>query len=63
MFQERSKAVADYNHVMTAFYTEQRMRVDGDWAQHSARRVSGPQSLSGRHTLREALQTLGFDLL
>jgi nitroreductase len=61
--EQQDAAVADYNQVMTAFYHEQRMGVDGDWAQHSARRVSGPQSLSGRHTLREALQTLGFDLL
>jgi nitroreductase len=61
--EQQDAAVADYNQVMTAFYTEQRMRVEGDWAQHSARRVAGPQSLSGRHTLREALQILGFDLL
>ncbi|HNP71708.1 MAG TPA: NADPH-dependent oxidoreductase [Kouleothrix sp.] len=60
--EQQDTAVADYNRVMAAFYTEQRMNVDGDWAEHSARRVAGPQSLSGRHTLREALQALGFDL-
>lgn len=60
---QQDAAVADYNQVMTAFYTEQRMQVAGDWAHHSARRVAGPQSLSGRHILREVLQTLGFDLL
>jgi nitroreductase len=55
-------AVADYNQAMGAFYQEQQMKVDGTWAEHSARRVAGPQSLSGRHALREALQALGFGL-
>jgi hypothetical protein len=48
---------------MAAFYQEQHMRVDVDWAHHSARRVAGPQSLSGRHTIRQILNQLGFDLL
>jgi len=60
--EPQAAAVARYNETMTGFYQQQQMRVDGDWAQHSARRVAGPQSLSGRHTLRETLQELGFEL-
>ncbi|NTU86356.1 MAG: NADPH-dependent oxidoreductase [Chloroflexales bacterium] len=55
-------AVADYNATMAAFYAAQQQRVQGDWAQHSAKRVAGPQALSGRETLREALRGLGFEL-
>ncbi len=55
-------AVASYNTAMADFYQEQQMRVEGDWAQHSAQRVAGPQSLSGRDTLRETLHRLGFEL-
>jgi len=54
--------VERYNATMSAFYEEQRMRVDGNWAQHSARRVAGPKSLTGRDTIREALVQLGFEL-
>jgi hypothetical protein len=55
-------AVERYNAAMEAFYQEQQMRVEGDWALHSARRVAGPESLSGRDTLHEALRRLGFAL-
>jgi nitroreductase len=55
-------AVERYNETMSAFYEEQRMRVDGNWAQHSARRVSGPKSLSGRDAIRDTLNKLGFEL-
>jgi hypothetical protein len=34
--------------------------VKGDWSRHSARRVSGPESLSGRHVLMQALRRMGF---
>jgi hypothetical protein len=47
---------------MGAFYAEQRMRAQGDWVEHSSRRIAGPESLSGRHTLRESLERLGFPL-
>lgn len=59
---QQDAAVERYNQMMTPFYRDQQMRVNGDWAQHSARRVAGPQSLSGRDTIREALRQLGFDL-
>jgi hypothetical protein len=55
-------SVEGYNRAMAAFYQEQGMPVDTDWAQHSARRVAGPQTLSGRHALRAALKQLGFEL-
>ncbi|MBC8076718.1 MAG: NADPH-dependent oxidoreductase [Chloroflexales bacterium] len=61
--EPQDAAVARYNETMASFYRQQQMRADGDWAQHSARRVAGPQSLSGRHTLRETLRQLGFELL
>lgn len=55
-------AVEQYNTTMRRFYQEQQMRVEGDWAEHSARRVAGPESMSGRHTLRDTLHQLGFVL-
>lgn len=60
--EAQDAAVSRYNATMAAFYRAQNMPVEGDWAQHSARRVAGPQSLSGRHTLRDALRQLGFEL-
>jgi nitroreductase len=51
-----------YNDVMATFYARENMRTRGTWAEHSARRVAGPQSLSGRERLREALKALGFPL-
>ena len=44
------------------FYTAQQMNVRGTWAVHSSKRVAGPESLSGRDRLVEALNTLGFKL-
>lgn len=55
-------AVGRYNETMATFYEQQGMRVAGNWAQHSSRRVAGPQSLTGRHTIRETLEQLGFEL-
>jgi len=60
--ERQAAAVERYNATMAAFYEEQRMRVNGDWSQHSAQRVAGPHTLSGRHTLRETLNQLGFEL-
>lgn len=59
---DQDAPVASYNAVMQQFYQEQQMRVSGDWAEHSAQRVAGPQSMSGRHRLREALEKLGWKL-
>lgn len=61
--EPQGEAVEHYNTVMATFYDDQRMRGHHDWAHRSAHRVSGPQSLSGRDTIREALRQLGFELL
>lgn len=59
---EQAEAVADYNEVMKAFYTSQKMNVAGDWVEHSSKRVASEEALSGRDRLREALHNLGFEL-
>ncbi len=53
-------AIARHNAAMAAFYSREGMDVKGDWARHSVKRVSGPESLSGRHELQQALRRLGF---
>lgn len=58
----QEEAIASYNEVMKAFYTEQKMNVPGDWSEHSSKRVATRESLSGRDRLREALNNLGFPL-
>lgn len=58
----QDEGVAAYNAVMRRFYDEQGMQVHGTWAVHSAKRVAGPESLSGRDRLVEALKALGFPL-
>lgn len=45
---EQDEAIARYNDVMKAFYSEQQMNIPGDWSEHSAKRVATPASLSGR---------------
>jgi nitroreductase len=55
-------ALDAYNQAMSDFYAQQEMNVRGDWAEHSARRVGGPQTLSGRATLRASIERLGFPL-
>lgn len=54
--------IETYNSAMAAFYTEQKMNVHGTWAVHSAKRVAGPETLSGRDTLVDALHKRGFTL-
>ncbi|MFQ3584859.1 MAG: NADPH-dependent oxidoreductase [Cyanobacteriota bacterium] len=61
--EPQAEAIAEYNQVMRNFYRAQNMKVDGDWTEHSLRRVAGPESLSGRSQLRQALHQLGFKLL
>jgi nitroreductase len=53
-------AIARYNAAMADFYAREKMDVKGNWSRHSARRVSGPESLSGRHVLMHALRRMGF---
>lgn len=50
-----------YDTVMADFYRREAMERDR-WSLHSAKRVRGPDSLAGRHVLRDALDKLGFAL-
>jgi nitroreductase len=54
------EAIERYNAAMAEFYVNQKMNVRGNWSRHSARRVSGPESLSGRHLLMQVLRRMGF---
>jgi len=57
-----TQTLSDYNRIMADFYQGQSMAPEGDWAQQSVNRVRGPESLSGRHRLVEALNNRGFEL-
>ena len=59
---EQLRGVAAYNQSMADFYARQGMNVRGTWAVHSSKRIATPEALTGRETLVEALQTLGFPL-
>lgn len=50
-----------YDDLMSDFYTSQNMIRD-PWSLHSAKRVQGPERLSGRHDLRAILNRMGFPL-
>jgi len=54
-------AIAAYDDRMSAFQAEQAMPPE-HWTQRVIARVQTPQSLSGRHRMREALANLGFEL-
>ena len=58
----QEEGIAAYNQAMARFYEEQGMNVHGSWADHSAKRVAGPETLSGRDRLVEALANRGFPL-
>ena len=54
--------IEQYNAAMTEFYTAQQMNVRGNWAIHSSKRIAGPDTLSGRDRLVDALRARGFAL-
>ena len=58
----RDESVVAYDETMRRFYEAQQMNVPGTWANHSAKRVAGPESLGGRDIWREVLQERGFEL-
>ncbi len=60
--EARDKSVAAYDETMRGFYEAQGMNVRGTWANHSAKRVAGPEALSGREVWREVLAERGFGL-
>ena len=53
--------VARYNETLRVFRPDQLMS-DIAWSRQATRRVRGPESLMGRHVLRETLEALGFAL-
>ncbi len=53
-------AIARYNDAMAAFNQRERASTTTPWTVHSARRVAGPESLSGRHVLMQVLRRMGF---
>jgi hypothetical protein len=50
-----------YDETLREFRLDQLMS-DIAWSKQSTRRVRGPESLMGRHVLREVLEGLGFVL-
>ncbi|WP_230968873.1 NADPH-dependent oxidoreductase [Nitrogeniibacter aestuarii] len=58
----QAAAIERYNAAMARFYTAQQMHVKGTWAVHSSKRIAGPETLSGRDRLVEALRNRGFGL-
>ncbi len=59
---ERDAGVSKYNETMRGFYESQGMDVPGSWTQHSAKRVAGPEALSGRGLWHSMLEERGFGL-
>lgn len=60
--ERQDVGIEAYNRAMAQFYTRQKMNVHGTWAVHSAKRIAGPETLSGRDRLLEALHNRGFVL-
>jgi nitroreductase len=58
---ESDAALAGYDATMNEFQRLQQMQ-EWKWSAQASRRVRGPEALSGRDRLVEALQTLGFGL-
>ncbi len=58
----QDEGIASYNAAMADFYAAQQMKVRGTWADHSAKRIAGPHTLSGRDRLVDALHARGFKL-
>jgi len=56
----QDEAIQRYNAAMAGFYEREKMNVTAPWTVHSAKRVSGPESLSGRHLLMQAFRRMGF---
>ena len=54
-------AAESYDPRIRAFQREQGM-TERDWTQQSRDRTRGPQSMAGRHVLRDVLAGMGFDL-
>jgi nitroreductase len=55
------ESIAQFDSVMGQFYHAQSMNGDS-WTEHALPRIHGPESLSNRERLNEALRILGFGL-
>ncbi|GAA5787411.1 NADPH-dependent oxidoreductase [Chitiniphilus shinanonensis] len=55
-------AVAEYDDILQHFQATQDLPQQ-PWSRQAVARLRGPESLSGRHRLREALTQLGFGLI
>lgn len=60
--ETQDNIIENYNHIMSEFYQNQKMNVNGDWSQHSTERVASAESLRSRINLKEILHKLGFEL-
>jgi nitroreductase len=60
--EPQAAAVARYNPRLRAFQGRQGLPQQ-DWTTQALNRTAGPQSMAGRHVLREVLQRLGFPLV
>jgi nitroreductase len=60
--EPQDAAIAHYNEIMASFYASQKMKVEGDWTQHSSERIASAESLRHRVHLRDILHQLGFEL-
>jgi nitroreductase len=49
-----------YVDTMADFYASQKMKTNGNWAEHSLNRVKSAEALRGRDRLIEALKAMGF---
>lgn len=58
--ERQDVAIERYNDTMAAFNQRDNPAVKTTWTVHSARRVAGPESLSGRHVLLQVLRRMGF---
>jgi len=59
--EDQAAAVEAYNPRLRAFQQRQAMP-EQDWTTQALTRTAGPQSMAGRHVLREVLAGLGFAL-
>lgn len=59
--EPQAAAAEAYNPRIRAFQRRQGM-TEQDWTVQAVNRTAGPQSMAGRHVLRDVLQALGFPL-
>lgn len=60
--EQQLEAARSYNTELRTFQREQGL-AERDWTELTAERTRGPESMAGRHVLRDVLSGLGFQLL